>query len=106
MLEKGEDPLEGAKRELREETGYEASTWINLGSFRLEPNRGISIIHLFLARGAHPVTEPVAGDLEQQEILFLDRNELENALFRGEFKALMWTTVVSLGLQHLTKTPG
>lgn len=30
-LDKGEKPLECAKRELMEETGWEASTWIDLG---------------------------------------------------------------------------
>lgn len=30
-LEKGEDPLEAAKRELREETGYIAKNWKSLG---------------------------------------------------------------------------
>jgi len=48
MLETGEVPLDAAKRELREETGYEASDWIPLGSYRTDPNRGISTIHLFL----------------------------------------------------------
>jgi len=101
MLEPGEVPLEAAKRELREETGYEASDWISLGSYRTDPNRGISTIHLFLAREAHFVTQPNSDDLEDQELLFLERSELEAALFRGEFKALMWTTVVALALQYM-----
>lgn len=46
MLEAGEAPLDAAKRELCEETGDEASDWIFLGSYRTEPNRVISTIHL------------------------------------------------------------
>jgi 8-oxo-dGTP pyrophosphatase MutT (NUDIX family) len=34
MIEKGEDPLAAAARELREETGYEAERWTLIGSAR------------------------------------------------------------------------
>ena len=101
MLESGEVPLEAAKRELREETGYEASDWIPLGSYRSDPNRGIDTIHLFFARGAHFVTQPNSDDLEDQELLFLERRALEASLFGGEFKALMWTAVVALALCYM-----
>lgn len=33
----GEDPLDAAKRELEEETGYSAATWENLGEFMSSP---------------------------------------------------------------------
>ena len=36
-LEKGEDPLEAAKRELHEETGYEAAKWEYLGYIFTSP---------------------------------------------------------------------
>lgn len=32
-LERGEDPLETGKRELQEETGYQAKNWVFLGEF-------------------------------------------------------------------------
>lgn len=101
MLEQGEAPLEAARRELREETGYASDEWINLGSYISDPNRGVCAVHLFFARNAFQVTEPDSDDLEDQQLLLLDRNELEKALFMGQYKALMWTAVVALALRYL-----
>jgi ADP-ribose pyrophosphatase len=49
-LEPGEEPLAGAKRELREEVGVEAGEWTNLGSFFSSPGFVNEHLHVFLAR--------------------------------------------------------
>ena len=101
MLEPEEMPLDAAKRELLEETGYEASEWVNLGSHILDPNRGIATMHLFLALNAKQITQPDSDDLEDQELLFLSQHEVENALNAGEFKILAWSAVVAMSLNYL-----
>lgn len=58
-LEKGEDPLPAAMRELSEETGLEAETWIDLGPAYPSPGISNETIHIYLAVGltqgqAHP----------------------------------------------------
>ena len=101
MLEPNETPLNAAKRELLEEMGYEASDWIDLGSYILDPNRGIATMYLFLALNAKQVAMPNSDDLEDQDLLFLSRNEMENALKTGEFKILAWSAVVAMSLNYL-----
>ncbi|MEN8173789.1 MAG: NUDIX hydrolase, partial [Chloroflexota bacterium] len=96
-----EDPLEAAKRELLEETGYQAASWDSLGNYMAAANRGMATRHIFLARDAQKVTEPDSDDLEEQELLFLSRSELESALENGEFKILSWAAAIGLALNFL-----
>ena len=64
-LDAGETPLEAAKRELREETGYESAEWKPLFSFITHANAGGGVAHAFLARNCRKVCEHDSGDLEQ-----------------------------------------
>lgn len=101
FIEPGEEPLVAARRELLEETGYAAPRWEPLGSFRVDPNRGIATAHFFLARDAGPAASPTGGDLEEQHLIFLTVPQLQTALEQGEIKVLPWAAVVSLALARL-----
>lgn len=102
-IEPGETPLATAQRELREETGYIAEDWQSLGDYIVDPNRGTAVGHLFLARRARRVMAINSDDLEEQEMLFLSREELETALMHGEFKILAWAAAVSFALLRIPK---
>jgi ADP-ribose pyrophosphatase len=101
MLELGEAPLAAAKRELLEEMGYKSSQWVNLGSYILDPNRGMATMYLFLALNANKVAEPNSDDLEDQILLVLSRKEIDDALKNGEFKVLSWSAVVAMSLNYM-----
>jgi ADP-ribose pyrophosphatase len=102
-VEPGEAPGAAARRELLEETGYEAPEWISLGSYVADGNRGGGTAHLFLARGARKTGTPGSDDLEEQELQLLGRGELEDALAAGEFKVLAWCANVALALLHIDR---
>lgn len=100
-LEPGEEPLVAAQRELREETGYEAAAWTDLGAYVVDGNRGAGNAHFFLATGAHRVADPIVDDLEEQELLHLSRAEVSAALAGGEIKLLPWAAALSLALARM-----
>jgi ADP-ribose pyrophosphatase len=83
LLDEGETPLECAKRELEEETGYTAPEWSSLGWCHPNPAFLQNRLHLFLARGARPTSapRPEAGE----DILFgeLSLAEVRQAIADG-----------------------
>lgn len=105
-LMEGEDPLEAAKRELLEETGYEADEWLALGSFMTDANRGNGRGHYFLARNARPSREfRQSDDLEEQELHFLTAEELSEALSTNQVQIITWQAGLAMALMHYPHNP-
>jgi ADP-ribose pyrophosphatase len=77
-LEPGEDPLETARRELREEAGVRAGSWQHLGSFYSSPGFLREELHAYLATDL----EAAPQDLEDDEDIELEWVPLE-ALLNG-----------------------
>jgi len=84
-LDPGENPLQAAKRELQEETGYRARRWKKLVSFWVSPGYVQERMTIFLA------TEMTAGesspmDDERIEARWFSRRELDRQIRTGKLQ--------------------
>ena len=70
-FEKGEEPLEVAKRELLEETGYASDEWRYLGDTMDSPAKLTNHMHLFLATNCRKIDEQQLDKTEQIEVLIV-----------------------------------
>jgi len=84
-LEKNEDPLICAKRELQEETGYTAEKWEKLCQFYTSPGFSNEILYLYRAEGLKLGLSNLDQD-EFVEVFTLSRKELEELLEQGKIK--------------------
>jgi len=75
LLERGEDPILAARRELREEAGVEARTWDSLGAFYSSPGFVHELLHAFLARDLTPAPRDLDDD-EDIELEWVPRKAL------------------------------
>jgi 8-oxo-dGDP phosphatase len=85
----GEDPLEVARRELREEAGLEAGDWVGLTATYSSPGISSELMHFYLARDLATIDR---GDfvLEHEEAdmetLWVDFEELFAAALDGRLR--------------------
>jgi ADP-ribose pyrophosphatase len=84
-LDAGEKPLEAARRELKEETGYKARTWKKLASYWPSPGFVDEKMTIFLATGlTEGKAEPM--DDERIECRWFKRKELDKMIRDGKIE--------------------
>ena len=76
VMEKGETPLEAAKRELMEETGYGGGEWELLMTLSANPTMMTNMNYCFLATGVEKVSEQHLDETEDLEVFLKSREEV------------------------------
>jgi 8-oxo-dGTP pyrophosphatase MutT (NUDIX family) len=90
VMEEGESPLEAAKRELLEETGFGGGKWTEFMSICANPSNHTNLAHTYLAVGVERVCEQHLDATEELTCHVLSQDEVFGMLQRGEiFQALM-----------------
>jgi ADP-ribose pyrophosphatase len=75
-LDRGEKPEIGAKRELKEETGYEAKELKKIGEFYLSPGYSTEYMYLFLARGLKKGEQSLDKGEKIKEVKIFSKKEV------------------------------
>jgi len=76
-IERGEDPLDAAKRELEEETGYISEDWQSLGSLKVNPAFMTNTCFVYLARDCRAQGKQSFDPLEEIEVYKHDAKDLD-----------------------------
>jgi len=90
LIDEGETPMEAAKRELLEETGYTAGRygWLNLGAVYSSPGASSEKIHMFMACGVTESGEQKLDSGEQIEIVKLTYADFIEHLENKEIESM------------------
>lgn len=87
-IEEKEKPIEAAKRELLEETGYESNNLIHLGAFYQDQGCSSAFNHYFLALNCEKTSEQKLDESEIIKYFLVDDSELEELLENGYITGL------------------
>jgi 8-oxo-dGTP pyrophosphatase MutT (NUDIX family) len=87
-VERGENLLAAAQRELAEETGLRAEEWTELGAYPLSPGISAQIGYIFLARGLRR-GEAAPEGTEQITTRLVPLREALEACLRNEIRATL-----------------
>ena len=83
-----EDALAAAKRELKEETGYESDEWTHLITIPSNATIADNYAHVFLARNCRKVSGLHLDVTEDLEPVIVTKEEIETMISEGRFQQM------------------
>lgn len=103
VIDAGEVPLDAAKRELLEETGYASDDWIDVGTMYPNPARQGNRLHVFIARNAHRVAAQALDASEEIEVSTRSVECIMQSIASGEFSHAMHVASLTRCLLSLSR---
>jgi ADP-ribose pyrophosphatase YjhB (NUDIX family) len=99
-----ETPEQVAKRELLEETGYEATDLVKVGEWYEYPAKDAHKIHAYYSFGVMKTQEPKPDPTEQIEVRLVKLNKVLHMIQSGQLKVTGTILIILLTLDKLQLT--
>ena len=94
VVEEGEAPMDAAKRELLEETGFGGGEWTPWMTISANASTHTNPTHCFLATGVEPIGEQHLDNGEDIQVRIFSREEVLEMLRQGE----VWQSLMAAPL--------
>lgn len=103
VVEDGENPSDGVRRELLEETGYSVSNLVEVGKYYPNPALQTNSMYCYLASDAKKVSGQTLDDAEEIEVHLVPLEELITMAERGEFSHALQVAGLFHALAYLDR---
>jgi ADP-ribose pyrophosphatase len=101
--ETGESPLQAARRELLEETGFTSDNFIQIGCVSPNPANQTNLIYSFLALDAEKVGSQNLDETEEIEVVLKPLEEVIAMAKHGELLQSMQVSAIFFALAYLDR---
>ncbi len=100
-VDKGEPPIDTARRELLEETGYHFDNIIQTSVVSPNPGNHANLVYSFLAIGGEKIKEPSFDETEEIETVIISLNDFKKLLADNGLVQAMHVSAAYYGLKML-----